>query len=94
MGEKVRAHVFVSGIVQGVFFRANTKRMADQLRVKGWVRNLLDGRVEAVFEGDKEAVEKIIEWCKTGPPLARVDRVEVHWEPYKGEFDEFSIRYS
>jgi acylphosphatase len=93
MGEKVRAHVYISGIVQGVFFRANTKRVADRLGVKGWVRNLIDGRVEAVFEGDKEAVNKIIEWCKTGPPLARVDNVEVHWEPYKGEFEEFSIRY-
>jgi len=93
MGEKVRAHVFVSGIVQGVFFRANTKRVADRLGVKGWVRNLLDGRVEAVFEGDKGAVDKIIEWCRSGPPLARVDHVEVHWEPYKGEFEGFTIRY-
>ncbi|HIE23896.1 MAG TPA: acylphosphatase [Candidatus Korarchaeota archaeon] len=93
MGEKVRAHVYISGIVQGVFFRANTKKVADRLGVKGWVRNLIDGRVEAVFEGDKEAVNKIIEWCKTGPPLARVDNVEVRWEHYKGEFEEFSIRY-
>ncbi len=93
MGQKVRAHVFISGIVQGVFFRANTKRIADELGVKGWVRNLPDGRVEAVFEGNKEAVDKIIEWCKIGPPLARVDKVEVHWEEYKGEFDGFSIKY-
>ena len=93
MGEKVRAHVFVSGIVQGVFFRANTKRVADQLGVKGWVKNLLDGRVEAVFEGDKRAVDEIIEWCRSGPPLARVEHVEVRWEPYRGEFKDFRIRY-
>lgn len=93
MGEKVRAHVFVSGIVQGVFFRANTKRVADQLGVKGWVRNLLDGRVEAVFEGDKRAVDEIIEWCRSGPPLARVEHVEVRWEPYRGEFKDFRIKY-
>ncbi len=93
MGKLVRAHVFVSGRVQGVFFRANTKRVAEELGVKGWVRNLPDGRVEAVFEGEEEAVKKIIEWCHRGPPAARVDKVEVFYEEYKGEFDDFEIRY-
>jgi len=93
MGKQVRAHVFISGRVQGVFFRANTKRVAEKLGVTGWVKNLPDGRVEAVFEGEEEAVKKIIEWCHRGPPAARVDKVEVLYEDYKGEFEDFEIRY-
>ena len=93
MSKKVRAHVYISGLVQGVFFRATTKEKADRLGVKGFVRNLPDGRVEAVFEGDEKAVKKIIEWCHRGPPAARVESVEVHYEDYKGEFDSFEIRY-
>ena len=93
MSKMIRAHVFISGRVQGVFFRANTKRVAEELGVKGWVRNLPDGRVEAVFEGEEESVKKIIEWCHQGPPAARVDKVEVTYEEYKGEFDNFEIRY-
>lgn len=89
----VRAHVYISGRVQGVFFRANTKRMADSLGVKGWVRNLMDGRVEAIFEGGEENVKRLIEWCWKGPPAARVDNVEVKWEEYKGEFSDFRVRY-
>ena len=92
-GKKVRAHVFISGKVQGVFFRATTKEMAERYGVKGWVRNLRDGRVEAVFEGDEEAVKRLIEWCHVGPPAARVDNVEVEYEEYKGEFEDFRIRY-
>lgn len=90
---KVRAHVYVGGIVQGVFFRSNTKRMADKLGVKGWVKNLPDGRVEAVFEGEKEAVDSMIEWCHRGPPDAVVKCVDVIWEEYKGEFKDFRIIY-
>lgn len=90
---KVRAHVFISGFVQGVFFRSNTKRMADMLGLKGWVRNLPDGRVEAVFEGEKPAVDEIIKWCHKGPPGAEVEKVEVIWEDYTGEFKDFKIRY-
>ncbi|MEM3712977.1 MAG: acylphosphatase [Thermoproteota archaeon] len=89
----VRAHVYVSGRVQGVFFRYETKSLADRLGVKGWVRNLPDGRVEAVFEGEEETVMKMIEFCKKGPPGARVTDVKVEWEEYKGEFDRFSIRH-
>ncbi|MHA1506503.1 MAG: acylphosphatase [Candidatus Asgardarchaeia archaeon] len=89
----VRAHVFISGIVQGVFFRATMREMALKLGVKGWVRNLPDGRVEAVIEGEKEKVEKMIEWCHHGPPSARVEKVEVKWEEFKGEFDTFRIKF-
>lgn len=80
-----RAHVRIYGRVQGVFFRANTKKMAEKLGVTGWVRNMPDGSVEAVFEGDDEAVEQIIEWCHHGPAMARVDEVYVEYEEPKGE---------
>jgi len=88
---KVRAHVYVSGRVQGVFFRYETRKEAKKHGVKGWVKNLQDGRVEAVFEGEKEDVEKLIDFCRKGPPLAKVDKVEVFWEEYKGEFKSFNI---
>ena len=91
--EKKRAHVFVSGWVQGVFFRAETRDRARQLGVTGWVRNLWDGRVEAVFEGERDGVEEMIEWCHKGPPGAHVQGVDIHWEEYLGEFDQFSVTY-
>jgi acylphosphatase len=91
--EKVRVHTFVSGRVQGVFFRHYTSEEARKLGLKGWVRNLMDGRVEAVFEGDKEKVEKMVEWLKKGPPLAKVEKLDVKWEDFKGEFEDFEIRY-
>lgn len=87
-----RMHVFISGKVQGVWFRASTKRVADELGLKGWVRNLPDGRVEAVFEGRPEAVAKALEWCHTGPPGAVVTSVEVREEPVEG-LSDFRIRY-
>lgn len=90
---KVRAHVFVSGRVQGVFFRSETRREARRYNVTGWVRNLLDGRVEAVFEGEKKSVEKMIEFCKSGPSGARVARTEVVWATYTGEFGDFRITW-
>lgn len=90
---KARCHVFVSGKVQGVFFRANTRDLALLLGINGFVRNLPDGRVEAVFEGDKEKIEKIIEFCKEGPPGAIVEKIDVNWEEYKGEFKDFKIIY-
>ncbi len=93
MGELVRAYVRIYGIVQGVFFRANTRRVAKRLGLKGYVRNLPDGSVEAVFEGERDKVEKAIEWCRRGPPLARVERVEVKYEEYRGEYDDFYILY-
>ena len=90
---KARAHVFVDGRVQGIFFRQDTKHEADNRSVKGWVRNLADGRVEAVFEGEEEAVKALIEFCKRGPPMARVTNVDIRWESYSGEFDGFKIKY-
>ena len=90
---KARAHVFVSGRVQGVFFRSETRSHAERSNVKGWVRNAPDGRVEAVFEGEKEEVEALIEFCKHGPSRARVTNVDVKWEDFKGDFDRFKIRY-
>jgi acylphosphatase len=75
--------LFISGRVQGVNFRYYTQRKAQQWRLTGWVRNLWDGRVEAVFEGSEEAVHKAVSWCHVGPPLAEVD---------SGEFTAFRIR--
>lgn len=80
-------------MVQGVFFRSETRYHARRRGVKGWVRNLPDGRVEAVFEGEREDVEYMVEFCKRGPPGARVASVDVRWEGYKGEFQDFRIRY-
>ena len=93
MGSKVRAHVVVTGRVQGVYFRYATRDEADMRGVKGWVRNMRDGGVEAVFEGDKEKVAELIEFCHYGPPAAKVSAVKVTWEEYMGEFKDFSIRY-
>lgn len=88
-----RAHVYVHGRVQGVFFRASTRDMARAFGVKGWVKNCLDGSVEAVFEGKKDAVDKMVNWCRKGPAGAFVKDVDVSWEAYAGEFDEFSVVY-
>lgn len=87
-----RAHLLISGRVQGVWFRANTREKAEQLDLKGWVRNLPDGRLEAIFEGKKEAVEKAIEWCHHGSPLAKVKKVEIKWEEPEG-YKDFIILY-
>lgn len=86
---KVRVHVFVSGRVQGVFFRQSTKRIAQSLYVQGWARNLPDGRVEAVFEGEEPAVKTLVDYCRHGPLAARVDDLEVRNENYVGEFSDF-----
>jgi len=90
---KARVHVLVRGYVQGVFFRYETSKVARSFNLNGWVRNLPDGRVEAVFEGEKENVEEIIKFCRRGPAGAHVDDVEVKWETYRGEFSGFEIRY-
>jgi acylphosphatase len=90
---KTRAHVIVGGKVQGVFFRATTKGKADSLNVTGYVRNLPDQRVEAVFEGDEEAVKMLIEFCRHGPRGAMVTDVELTWGSPTDEFSEFEIRY-
>ena len=89
--DRVRAHVLVSGTVQGVYYRANTRDTARELGVDGWVKNLADGRVEAVFEGPENAVEEMVEWCHTGSPAAKVEDVEVEYDDPEGE-DGFQIR--
>ena len=93
MDNKVRAHAIISGRVQGVFFRMETKRAADGFGVFGWVRNLRDGTVEALFEGDRDRVDAVLEWCKEGPGHAQVSDVKLEWEDYTGEFSAFSVRY-
>lgn len=89
---KVRALVIISGRVQGVFFRVETRNQAINRNISGWVRNSSDGRVEAVFEGEKEDVEKLISFCKKGPQGARVSKVDFNWEEYTGEFSGFKIK--
>jgi acylphosphatase len=91
MSERARAHVYVSGRVQGVFYRATTRDTARERGVDGWVRNLDDGRVEAAFEGSEPAVEGMVEWCHTGSPAADVDAVDVTYEEPRG-LDGFEIR--
>ena len=88
-----RVKVKIFGKVQGVFFRYNTKKMAEMLGVKGWVRNCEDGSVEAVFEGEDEKVDELVRWCRKGPSLARVEKIEVKDEKLKGEFKDFRIIY-
>jgi len=90
---KVRAHVYVSGRVQGVFFRVETRDIAIQHEVTGWVRNLPDGRVEALLEGEKQDVDEVIGFCKRGPPAAYVDTLDVTWQNYTGEFSEFRVAH-
>jgi acylphosphatase len=90
---KIRAHVFISGRVQGVFFRSETRHEATRLGITGWTQNTPDGKVEAVFEGEEKSVQEIIEFCKRGTPGARVTDIQVLWENYIGEFRDFEIRY-
>jgi acylphosphatase len=94
MAEHVRKRVIISGIVQGVAFRHYTREMAGKLGVTGWVRNLPNGNVEAVFEGDPEDVLEAANWCRQGPPSARVDEAQVMDEDYKGEFSTFDVAYT
>ena len=93
MEEKTRAHIIVFGRVQGVCFRAATQKAAMTFGVTGWVRNRRDGTVEAVVEGVKKDVISLINWCNTGPPISRVEKVAVTWQDYQGEFTGFDLRY-
>lgn len=90
---EIRAHIFVSGRVQGVFFRDHTQRWASSFGLTGWVRNLYDGRVEAVVEGERGNIEELITRLNQGPPMADVTKVEVTWENFKGEFEGFRITW-
>ena len=87
----IRVHVLISGKVQGVFFRIETYHKAIEENIKGWVRNRSDGRVEAIFEGNKENVQRMINFCKNGPKGAMVSNIEIKWEEYNGTFSDFKI---
>ena len=88
-----RVHVFVTGRVQGVFFRQATKVIAIKNNVTGWVRNLDDGRVEILIEGENKSVDSVIEWCNCGSANSRVHNIEVNNEDHSGEFESFEVRY-
>jgi len=90
---KLRAHVIISGRVQGVWFRASTRDKAEQLGLTGWVKNTTDGNVEAVFEGEEKVIDEMIEWCHHGPPLAEVYNVKVQKQSSTNHFDRFTIEY-
>jgi len=90
---EIRVRIYITGTVQGVFFRWSMTNNAKELGVRGYVRNLDDGRVYAVAEGEEASVRKLIDWCKIGPPHAEVENVEVASEEYKGEFQGFNIVY-
>jgi len=93
MADKARLHVLIEGRVQGVFFRAYTRDEARARGLSGWVRNLPDGRVEALFEGERAALDSMLAWCRQGPRYAYVDSVTEDWQPYQGDFSDFHIRY-
>lgn len=88
----VRATVRIRGQVQGVNYRFSTRLQAEQLQVCGWVRNCPDGTVEGVFEGREAAVRTLLDWCRQGPPAARVEALQIDWEEYRGEFASFEVR--
>jgi acylphosphatase len=90
---KAHAHLFIEGRVQGVFFRAFTRNVAFKLGIDGWVKNLYDGRVEAVFEGSRELIELAIAECRKGPQGSLVQDIEVAWEDFTGIYKGFEIRY-
>ena len=90
---KIAKRVIISGRVQGVFFRANTKQKAEQLGITGWVRNTSDGKVEAIFEGDENSVKEMISWCRHGPSLARVDNINIKENKATSEYTDFKIKY-
>ena len=91
--KQIRAHVLISGRVQGVGFRWSTQNMAYELGLTGWVKNLRDGRVEAIFEGEEKIVREAVAWCQRGERPARVDDVEISYEVATGEFQGFRVRY-
>ncbi len=91
MADKARLHVLIEGRVQGVFFRASTRDEARARGVAGWARNLADGRVEALFEGERAVLESMLAWCRQGPPHAYVERLEVEWQVYLGDLADFRV---
>lgn len=89
---QARVQVIISGYVQGVFFRSAIRNQARIHHLTGWVRNTPSGRVEALFEGDKDQIKEMIEFCRQGPPGARVGDVQLEWQEYNGGFSDFEIR--
>ncbi|MDO8470466.1 MAG: acylphosphatase [bacterium] len=92
MEENIGAHLFVSGKVQGVFYRKHAQQKAKEFGLTGWVHNLIDGRVEISVEGEKEHTEQFILWAKEGSPFAQVEDVRVEWKPYEGKWNDFEVR--
>ena len=88
-----RIHLIVSGTVQGVFYRANAKKVASGLGLKGWIRNLQDGNVEVLAEGRKPALDRLIEFCRKGPEGASIDNIEIEWDKFRNEFGSFEVRF-
>ena len=93
MEENVAARMIISGKVQGVFFRVETQKAARGLGITGWVRNLSDGTVEALAEGERNRVDALIDWCRQGAPMSRVDRVDVEARDFSGSYSSFEITY-
>lgn len=93
MKDKKKAHLIISGKVQGVCFRLETQKAAKRFGVYGWVRNLPDGTVEALLEGEKSAVDALLKWCHQGPLNSRVDKVNVDWHSSEEIFNSFDITY-
>jgi acylphosphatase len=90
--DQEHAHVRISGQVQGVFYRDSTRQKAEELGITGWVKNLPDGRVEAVFEGPAERVREMVGWCEEGPQNASVEDVDTDFENTGGDLDGFEVR--
>jgi len=93
MAEKICVRAIISGRVQGVFFRMETRKAAQEIGVFGWVKNKEDGTVEALFEGEKELVNSVLEWCRKGPLLSEVKEVSLSREEFTGSYDSFDITY-
>lgn len=91
--DQARGHLLIKGMVQGVYYRAFARDIASYHSLKGWVRNLPDGSVEAVVEGPRQAIEQFIGSCRSGPPGARVEHIDITWEDYSGNMADFQIRY-
>jgi acylphosphatase len=89
---KTRAHIYVTGMVQGIFYRSFVRAKARLLNLKGWAKNTMDGCVEIVFEGEEQDINDAIEECRRGPPHAQVTDVRVEWEKHRGEFQNFEIK--
>ena len=90
--DKERAHVYISGDVQGVFFRDSARQKAEELDLNGWVKNMPDGRVEALFEGPANAVQEMLDWCEEGPSQATVEDVDAEHESAEEDLEGFEVR--